>query len=710
MKSVATYIGKQKMTYLNKRKHIKSLSVSVTILILLLLIFSACSNEKPMNIMFIMSDDHGYQAISSYDSTLIKTPNIDRLAKEGMLFKQSFVTNSICGPSRAVMLTGKYSHINGMIDNGTTFDGSQQTFIKLLREHGYLTAIVGKWHLRSKPTGFNYWNILPGQGNYYNPDFIEMGIKKRIEGYVTDLITDFALKWLDNRDRSKPFCLLIHQKAPHRNWMPGPKHLGLYDDKEFPIPETFYDDYRTRGTSAKEQTLEIDDDLFIDYDLKVPIKKEEMKKFKDEKIGGKMWTRIYGRMNEEQKRNWDKAYKLGNENFKNSNLKGKELAEWKYQRYIKDYLRCIASVDDNVGRILDYLKKNNLDENTIVVYTSDQGFYLGEHGWFDKRFMYEQSLRTPLIIRYPGGLKGAVNKNDMVVNIDYAPTLLNYAGIPVPKDMQGKSIIKILEGKTPDNWRTSIYYHYYEYPAEHGVKRHYGIRNSRYKLIHFYFDLDEWEFYDLQKDPNEVNNIYNNLEYKTIIEEMKKELKKLKKQYNDTDENKFLPKENIKLKHKAIGANVSYENMYSSKYSGGGNNALVDGVRAPDKIFSYVDRSIWQGFEKQDMIVTIDLGKELEVEYISTGFLQTLDSWIFTPDWVEFQYSNDKIRFNKLGKVMRKSEIKSTKVFREKYEIKFKPLKFRYLKIIAKNVGECPDWHKGAGGPAWLFADEIIVK
>ena len=401
-----------------------------------------------MNILFIMSDDHAYQAIGGYGSTLNQTPNIDRLAKEGVLFEQSFVTNSICGPSRAVMLTGKYSHLNGMIDNGTTFDGSQQTFTKILQEHGYLTAIVGKWHLKSEPTGFDYWNILPGQGNYYNPDFIEMGIKKRVPGYVTDLTTDFSIDWLDNRDKSKPFCMLVHHKAPHRNWMPGSKYLDLYKDKEFPLPETFFDDYKTRSAAVKEQTMKIDEDMFIDYDLKVPISPDEKEKFKDEKIGGQMWEDIYNRMTDEQKSEWDKAYHDENKKFKESNLKGKELSKWKYQRYIKDYLRCIASVDDNIGRLLDYLEENNLKENTIIVYTSDQGFYLGEHRWFDKRFMYEQSLRTPLIISAPDSKKGFVNKSDMVLNIDYAPTLLDYAGIQIPDEMQGKSLRKILAGKS----------------------------------------------------------------------------------------------------------------------------------------------------------------------------------------------------------------------------------------------------------------------
>lgn len=696
---------------MKKNKVICLVAKFFTIFIISILAFSACSNEKPMNIVFIMSDDHGYQAISSYDSTLIKTPNIDRLAKEGMLFKQSFVTNSICGPSRAVMLTGKYSHINGMIDNGTTFDGSQQTVNKILKENGYTTAIVGKWHLKSEPTGFDYWNILPGQGNYYNPDFIEMGEKKRVEGYVTDLTTDFAINWLDKRDKNKPFSLFLHHKAPHRNWMPGPDHLNLYDDKEFPLPENFFDDYKNRGKAPREQTLEIDDDMFIDYDLKIPVSVDEINKFKNEKIGGKSWERIYNRMNDNQKAEWDKAYNDFTTHFKNSNLKGKELAKWKYQRYISDYLRCIASVDDNIGRVIDYLEENNLTENTLIIYTSDQGFYLGEHGWFDKRFMYEESHRTPLIIRSPNGKRNIVNNKDMVVNIDYAPTFLDYAGIEIPTDMQGSSLKEIIEtNESPKNWRNSVYYHYFEYPAEHGVKRHYGIRNSRYKLIHFYFDIDEWEFYDLENDPKEMRNEYSNSNYLSIITEMKEELESLRKQYQDTDVNKFLPKSNIVVDHLGVGGKVTLINNYSPKYSGGSKNALVDGERGPDEMFSFVDNSVWQGFEEKDLIATIDLGKVVEIKNISTGFLQCLESWIFLPDWIEYEVSIDKNNFKTLGKVSRESNIKSPKVFREEYQLTTSPTKVRYIKIHAQNVGECPTWHQGAGGKAWIFADEIVME
>ncbi|MCB9208892.1 MAG: sulfatase [Ignavibacteriales bacterium] len=695
---------------MQRRKFIKDISLTAAGLAVSPYIFNSCSPKKKRNILFIMTDDHAFQAISSYGSKLNKTPNIDRLAKEGMLFEQSFVTNSICGPSRACMLTGKYNHINGMLDNSTTFDGSQQTFVKILKEHGYQTAIVGKWHLKSEPTGFDYWNILPGQGYYYNPDFIEMGEKKRIEGYVTDLTTDFALSWLDKRDKSDPFCLLLHHKAPHRNWMPGPEYLDKYDNEKLPLPETFYDDYNTRSESAKTQTMKIDEDMYIEYDLKVPISEDERDQFKNEKLDDQWWENIFSRMTEEQRIEWNKAYDDENEQFKKANLKGKELAEWKYQRYIKDYLRCVASVDDNVGRVLDYLKENNLDDNTLVVYTSDQGFYLGEHGWFDKRFMYEESHKTPLIIRAPNGSKGIVNKENMVVNIDYAPTFLDYAGVAIPNEMQGKSLRKILDGKNPADWRKAVYYHYFEYPAEHGVKRHYGIRTERYKLIHFYYDIDAWELYDLEKDPHEINNIYNNNEYQNIIVELKSELQKLREKYDDTDETKYLPKGNIKVDHKGIGATVIFEHPYASKYSGNNPNALFDGWRGPEELVSHVDFSVWQGFEKNDLIAKVDFGKEIEINKISAGFLHFLESWIFLPEFVEYAYSQDNRNFVNLGKVSRKGDIKSTKLVREMYEINANKIKTQYLKIIAKNIGLCPDWHQGFGKPAWLFADEVIIK
>ena len=493
------------------------------------------------NILFIMSDDHAYRAISCYDGRLNKTPNIDRLAQGGVRFINSFCTNSICAPSRAVLLTGQYSHRNGVIDNAVVFDGTQTTFPKLLQKAGYQTALFGKWHLKSEPTGFDRWSILPDQGDYYNPDFITMGERKKRPGYVTDLITDDALAWLKGRDRQKPFALLLHHKAPHRNWMSDQKHLGLYEDETRPVPETFDDDYATRSDAARTQEMRIADHLMLGYDLKLsPDATPGDDTVAEAKIR-KEWEGSLARLTPEERKAFEEAYRKDNEAFRRADPKGRDLAEWKYQRYIRDYLRVIASVDDNVGRVLDYLDAENLADDTIVVYTSDQGFYLGEHGWFDKRFMYEESLRMPLIVRYPREIKPGVNSEDMVLNLDYAPTFLDYAGEPTPAEMQGRSMRGVLRGAAPADWRRSVYYHYLEYPAVHMVKRHYGVRTHRHKLIHFYYDIDVWELYDLEKDPSELRNVYAEAAYADVVRVLKAELERLRRLYGDTDETKFLP-------------------------------------------------------------------------------------------------------------------------------------------------------------------------
>ncbi|MGL4519485.1 MAG: sulfatase family protein [Phocaeicola sp.] len=485
--------------------------------------------ERPMNILFIMSDDHSYQTISAYDKRFAHTPNIDRIGNEGTLFRNSFVANSISGPSRACMLTGKHSHKNGFTNNSARFDGEQQTFPKLLQEVGYQTAVVGKWHLSSDPTGFDYWNILVGQGEYYQPTFIENGVKGVREGYATNVTTDIALNWLDStRDKDKPFCLLLHHKAPHRSWMPDTQHLGMYDEVEFPLPANFYDSYENR-IAAQQQEMSILNDMDLIYDLKMADKENEIRGTSPamERAGRAMCN---SRMTAEEKEAWDAYYDPIIAEFKQENPTGKELAEWKYQRYMRDYMSVIHSVDQNIGRVLDYLEQNDLLENTLIVYTSDQGFYMGEHGWFDKRFMYEESFRTPLLMRYPGGKQKEINQ--LVQNIDYAPTFLSIAGVEVPSDIQGASILPLLQSDEKAEWRNSLYYHFYEYPAEHAVKRHYGIRNDRYKLIHFYNDINVWELYDLQNDPSEMHNLYGDPSYGKVKEEMHQELMKLEEQYD----------------------------------------------------------------------------------------------------------------------------------------------------------------------------------
>jgi len=448
---------------------------------------------KP-NVLYIMSDDHASHAISCYGSRINQTPNLDRIGQEGMRFDNCFCTNSICAPSRASILAGTYSHINGVATLHDKFDGSQTTFPQLLQQAGYQTAIIGKWHLGHgglhDPTGFDYWNVLPGQGLYHNPEFIEMRQERVYEGYVTDLITDFSLQWLQDRDPDRPFCLLCHHKAPHRRWEPDDKHADMYEDVDIPEPPTFDDDYSNRGAAAAAAQMRVDRDL-------------DEKDLKQQQPAG---------------------------------LSGQELKKWKYQRYIKDYLRCVASIDDNVGRMLDYLDEEGLADNTIVIYTSDQGFFLGDHNWYDKRFMYEESLRMPLLVRYPQEVStGSVN-DDMVLNVDFAPTFLEYAGIQVPNEVQGCSILPLLQGQTPANWRTAMYYRYFMHCDGHNVYAHYGIRTRRYKLIYYYEEEpgpQEWELFDLDEDPCELMNVYDEPAYADTTAELKAELAALRRQLGD---------------------------------------------------------------------------------------------------------------------------------------------------------------------------------
>ncbi len=425
-------------------------------------------------------------------------------------------------------MTGNFSHRNGQFDNRIRFDSSQLTFPKLLQESGYQTAIVGKWHLKSQPMGFDYWNVLPGQGHYYNPDFIRMGERGRVEGYVTNLITDFALEWLGKRNTEQPFFLMVHHKAPHRSWMPDSVHFDLFKEEDFPLPSNYFDDYKGR-IAAGEQKMSVIEDMDLVFDLKMFDEEGEIPSMHRD-----WYLPMLNRMNEDQRKAWDREYNEKTKAFKNADLKGEELAIWKFNRYLADYLKCIASVDDNVGRILDYLEQTGLSENTIVVYTSDQGFYLGEHGWFDKRFMYEESLRMPLLMKLPGNSEKR-EINQLVQNIDFAPTFLDLAGIQIPEEMQGVSLLPLMEGRNSGDWRESIYYHYYEYPgAGHSVKRHYGIRTTRYKLIHFYDDIDAWELYDLEQDPMEMKNLISDPEYDDISKELMKKLIALGQEYGDS--------------------------------------------------------------------------------------------------------------------------------------------------------------------------------
>ena len=490
------------------------------------------NNARP-NILFIFTDDHAKNAMSVYHDQLIRTPHLDRIGEEGILFNRAYVTNSICGPSRAVILTGKYSHINGFRKNGDRFDGSQPTFPKLLQQVGYHTAVVGKWHLGTPPTGFDYSNILIGQGSYYNPAMIENGDTVKHIGHSTDIVRQLTLSHLDTLNKNSPFCLMVQFKAPHRNWMPHTRYLNLFNE-DLPLPETFYDDYATRSPAAKNADMRIED-MFMSLDMKL----NRGAYVRDTASGGwenfdpeKSWENHLNRMTPDQRTAWDAHFQKVNEHYseKKDSWTEKELLEWKYQRYIKDYLRCVKSVDDNVGHIFDYFENNNLLDNTLIVYSSDQGFYLGEHGWYDKRFMYEESFSTPMAMRFPKKIKPRSVCNELVLNLDLAPTFLDIAGVEIPADMQGKSLVPLFSKPQNDKWREAIYYHYYAHNSWHLVQRHEGVRTKSHKLIYFY-DQPAWELYDLQKDPTEINNQSGQTGYADVEIDLKNKLKELRIKY-----------------------------------------------------------------------------------------------------------------------------------------------------------------------------------
>ena len=492
----------------------------------------ALENQRP-NIVFIFSDDHAVDAISAYSGgRLNQTPNIDRLAKEGMLFENSFCANSICGPSRACILTGKHSHANGFLSNEQArFDGSQVTFPKLLQGAGYQTALMGKWHLVSDPTGFDQWEILPGQGSYYNPDFIQMdGTRQRRPGYCSDIITDLTIDWLGKRDPDKPFLLMCQHKAPHRNWAAPARHLNLFDDKDLPIPDSLFDDYQNRSPLLKEHRMGIDEHMFWGHDMKFHGKNQFAEVF-----SSGLPNREYERMTAEQKALWDAAYEPKNRAFieamKRGEMDAAEAVRWKYQRYVKDYLRTVQAMDDGVGRLLDYLDATGLAANTIVIYSSDQGFYLGEHGWYDKRWMFEQSFKMPFLIRWPGVVPAGSKSRALIQNIDYAPTFLEMAGAEVPKEIQGRSILPLLRnrGYAPLNWREALYYAYYG-ERTHNVAAHDGVRTMRHKLM-FFPRTREWQLFDLVRDPREMESLHRHPAYADVLREMQRRYAALRKKF-----------------------------------------------------------------------------------------------------------------------------------------------------------------------------------
>ena len=505
-----------------------------TCLLLFLTTLSTLAEEKQPNILFIFSDDHAPHAIGAYGSVINETPNLDRIAADGAIFQNSFCANSICGPSRACILTGKHSHKNGFLRNGNRFDGSQTTFPGLLQAVGYQTAMIGKWHLSTDPVGFDHWEVLPGQGSYYNPDFIQMDrSRKHYEGYCTDIITENSLKWLkEQRDPDKPFMLMCQHKAPHRNWSPPPRYYDLYKGKTIPEPETLFDDYSGRSKLLQQNEMSVANHFYWGHDMKFNGENYFPEHFRSGIANGE-----YRRMTDEQKSAWDAAYGPENQAFidamKAGKLSEKEVVQWKYQRYIKDYLACIQAVDDGVGALLDYLDETGLDEDTIVIYSSDQGFYLGDHGWYDKRWMYEESLKMPFLIRWPGVIDGGVESKALIQNIDYGPTFLEIAGADVPEEMQGRSLKPLLlnQGQPSANWRDAIYYAYYENAAVHNVPLHDGVRTDRYKLMYFP-RTREWNLFDLEADPNELTSVHADSNYASVLSSMQRRYRDLRSFYD----------------------------------------------------------------------------------------------------------------------------------------------------------------------------------
>lgn len=646
------------------------------------------------NIIFIFSDDHTTQAISAYNGNLNRTPNIDRIAQNGVKFSNAFCTNAVSGPSRACVLTGKLTHLNGMISNDVSFDSSQVTLPKLLKQKGYQTAVFGKWHLKSLPSGFDYYKVLPGQGEYFNPDFIVNGNKKCDSGYVTDIITNDAIQFIKQSNGAKPFFVMIQHKAPHRPWLPAINKTGYYDSVSFPEPPNLFENLTNRGSASQLQRMQINRDLLPEPDLKMdgpPINQIHQD---------------YNRLDDSTISILKEIYKKRNSNFP-LNASDTFLTRWKYNRFISDYLSCVASVDESVGQILDEVHALGIDSNTIIIYSSDQGFFLGEHGWFDKRFMYEESLRMPLLIQYPGKLPANYVSNQLVMNIDFAPSMLEWAHAPIPPSMQGKSFVPFISARK--NMRNSVYYHYFEYPGEHKVKRHLGIRNHRYKLIHFYFDIDEWELYDLAIDPHEMHNQFFNPAYKAIKLELMNDLYKSIHHYGDTIEP--FPKPFLKVKNKSKTFIYQYSIEPSLKYNDSSLSKLSDGVidnYSDAYTNAYKSYVAWQG---TDVNINID-SIHSDVQQLTIYCLDKKDSWIYNPDsiWVKITFENLSYKTYPL-KVIEKLSRK-TGGFICKYQANWKSnnnkIKNIELNVFAKKY--CATGEAGEGQPAWLFMDEINLK
>ena len=647
------------------------------------------SAAQPPNIVFIFCDDLAYQAMSCYGDKrkLLETPNMDRLAKEGMRFDRCLVTNSICGPMRAVIQTGKYSHANGFYNNSNSkFDSSQPTFPKVLQKSGYQTAIIGKWHLMTDPVGYDYWNVLPGQGAYYNPPMTENGKQVKYEGYCTDIIGDLTLKWLDGRDKSKPFMMMSQHKAPHREWEPPLRHLGFDNDRVYEEPETLFDSYSGRSKAVSDHDMGIDR-TFTERDAKLVVP---------------------GNLTPEQKTAWNAYYEPRNAKYAAAAPTGRDLVKWRYQRYMHDYLACVKAVDENVGRVLDYLDKNDLTKNTVVILSSDQGFYLGEHGWFDKRFMYEESYRQPLLMQWPVVIPAGNTNDALVMNVDFVPTFLDAAGAPIPGDLQGVSLAPLFRtGKTPANWRDATYYHYYEYPAVHAVKRHYGMRTKRYKLIHFYFDIDAWELYDLEKDPRELHNVYDEPAYFNIRASLTERLRRLQEYYGERPEDYLTPLQDDTIGHLARGAACTLVSPVEQLHGTDSASFLVDGRYRSFSPYNAGYNKGFGGFRSHALEAILDFGHPVDIQEAGVHCRQIGPSWVYYPAVLQVLVSDDGQNFRSVARMDIQPESPDGSRW---ITVPGLGQKARFVKIVAEPAVVIPAGMPGAGEGAWLFVDEMVVR
>lgn len=654
----------------------------------------------PPNIVIILADDHSTAALGCYGSELVRTPNLDALAAEGMAFDRAYSGNAICAPARATLITGLHSHAHGVMTNAESFDGSQWTLQQALRDEGYETALVGKWHLKSSPTGFDHWCVLPGQGHYYDPEWIDATGRHRSGGHVTNVTTEKAVDWLRGREGDEPFCLMVHHKAPHRNWLPAPEDLDAVKLEDIPLPETLFDDYATRSDAARQQEMSIAHHMRD---------REDMMLIPEDDVENSGTLR---RMDAEQRAAWFARFGPENEAFAAANLEGEELVAWKTRRYLADYLRCIAGIDRSVGTLCDTLEELELDENTLVVYISDQGFFLGEHGWYDKRFFYEPSARIPLLMRFPKGIEAGARNDTLVSNVDFAPTILDFVGAEHPGHFHGTSFVAAAQGRSngEEPAREEVYAHYLEYPGVHAVKRNYGVRTDRHKLIHYYHDIDAWELFDLELDPEELVNRYDDPDYAEVREDLTARIRGIQSRIDDDPIRYLRGLETIRLSHAAKGVAVHCETPPDSQYAVDADKVLTDGVLRGKVAASDTGFEGWLGFREEACRLSMDLGEARVLNSTRIHVLDHRGAWIHPPSGASFEVSVDGEDWTTISATRDDAvpgeDATGTAWFRG--ELPGTPI--RYLRAELLPVDPIDLGSPGTGNRAWIFIDEWAVQ